>query len=205
MIDKAEFEGNLYKYGFHFFNGYRFTDRAKEFLLDRSNYPSVDPHYEHLKFVDMGQIEDKDITDDLFDGLPEDLKELCDIYDVYWTSRMTFKGCYMEPHTDDYSHNPAMRAGPGNFVAWLCPESFTGRDFVWGAIEDLDQLPTLFNRSNNTIKYQDDPNFKVLGRMKPVTGLGVIPSKRNPLFWHAVDELTSDTPVIVIRGSMWDK
>ena len=195
-------EAELYERGFIFFEGFVFTDRLRGFLLDNKNYTS-ETNFKDEPFIET-ELTDTDILRDIAKGFPSAFLEQFCRHEIYWQARRAFKGSYIEPHHDDYSDNPRGRTGAGQIIVWLVEAPFEGREFVWGEVVDFSKLPDSYPTATNTT-VQDPKVFKELGSIKPQTGQGVIISRLNPIFWHSVSPLLTDTSVVSLKGVLKDR
>ena len=113
-------------------------------------------------------------------------------FHIDWCATLFRKGNSLPPHLDveGVLHNEVY----ARIIIWVTPPEFEGREFVWGSIKD--PIPGVLGYGWN------HPNLTEVGRIKPRTGLGYILDIQNPNIYHGVTELTSETPVASILGSV---
>ena len=188
----------LFEKGFVFFDGVTIPDDLYDYFFDLKNFTQGTGDLEtYHEIVEIPA----DICKRIEDNLPEKIKDFIKGFRVYWGAKCMGKGAELYPHSDVSLEEYSYGTGPAIVVFWICPKgvAFEGRKFVWGEIKDMSKIPGDANPGSYTNQWED-PNLTKLGEVTPVTGHGVVVDRLNPLWWHGVTPLTTDTRVITISG-----
>ena len=163
------------------------------FYLDPKNYPqlaSPPENYFTTFKADVQPWRERPILTSEECSLFNSIVDLPTHLRVEWGAVLFSKGNSMPPHLD--TDGDDIYKAMAKILIWVTPDYFEGRELVVGDIQD--PLPNVFGYS------WDDPKLIERQRIKPKTGLGYILDISNPNMYHAVTELTSDSPVATILG-----
>ena len=185
----------LYNKGFIFFDGVEYSKKYLDFLLNKSNY------IENMEWPVRNILFRTSIPPELniFCLLPSFIQDQYREQKVIWNAKMVHKGYVVRPHRDAvfvYDYLP----GEVIIILWITPEPYEGREFVYGRIKDLSKIETKISDNVITQLGIYDSNLEIHGMVKPKTGMGVLIDRTNPIWWHSVEELTTDSRVISIGG-----
>lgn len=192
----------LFNEGFIFFDGMALPDKDLKYLTDLSNYSIGNYHGGMFKRLSPLQ---ESTQRNINNSFPTSVKEFISSFKISWGGIAAEKGFCLSPHNDSLirSGGKNIVPGPALVVFWICPNDFEGREFVWGKVKDFDKTETSYTYEGERNAYSwDDPNLEFLGKIKPKTGSGVIIDRTNPIWFHAVSELLTDTCVFSISGSL---
>lgn len=131
---------------------------------------------------------------ELFTGLVPDFPGKKGL-EFEWMASLTTKGNGHFPHIEieNVSRKGEIRVCLGKFIFWVTPDSYKGRDFVWGS-----RSGPLNLLGGATYYSWEDPENTELGRLHPVTGDACIIGFGNHNIWHGVTPMITDDVVATI-------
>jgi len=189
--------------GFVFFDGWVPTPRLQEYLLDVANYDQQVASDKGPDTLMELSVTSQELLEDILHGFTGEMQEFIDGKEIKWSAKYVTKGFKLEPHNDAALEDDSYRAGPGLICLWICPDSFEGREFIYGKVHELTAVPDISDIAGTytTIGF-NDPNLEYKGSVKPKTGAGVLVGRTNPIYWHGVTEMTTDSRIISLIGYM---
>ena len=196
-----DFLTELRERGFLFLGDVPLEEDIQRYLIDPANYTDELPTEDNRYFPPPQSLVSKPLPAKISEYLTLSMLSkfpfLAEIPRMVWDSRLTTTGFFLPMHRDPIVRENSKHE-PLEFIMWVCPTPFEGREFIYGDVPDngIDLIGNIYGTADgNNFEY---PGIRILGEVKPRTGLCCFFDKESIKWWHAVRPMISGGPVVVL-------